>query len=76
MNEIIEKLMHGVLVCIATDTALVHIDRTDAEKIIDLLERQVPMKHNESGPHAYCGRCGTGIKKSVYFCPYCGQAVK
>ena len=40
MNEIIEKLEHGIMVCSATGTLLVHIDKGDAEKIVVLLKEQ------------------------------------
>ena len=40
MNEQIEKLEHGLMICEATGTKLVHIEKADAEKIIVLLKDQ------------------------------------
>ena len=40
MTEIIEKLEHGIMICSATGTMLVHIDKGDAGKIIALLKEQ------------------------------------
>ena len=40
MNEQIEKLEHGLMICEATGTELVHIEKADAEKIIVLLKDQ------------------------------------
>lgn len=40
MNEQIEKLEHGLMICEATGTKLVHIEKADAEKIIILLKEQ------------------------------------
>lgn len=40
MSEQIEKLEHGLMICGATGTELVHIEKADAEKIIGLLKDQ------------------------------------
>lgn len=40
MDEQIEKLEHGLMICEATGTKLVHIEKADAEKIIGLLKDQ------------------------------------
>lgn len=40
MNAQIEKLEHGLMICEATGTKLVHIEKADAEKIIGLLKDQ------------------------------------
>ena len=40
MNEQIEKLEHGLMICEVTGTKLVHIEKADAEKILGLLKEQ------------------------------------
>lgn len=40
MKEQIEKLEHGLMICEATGTELVHIEKADAEKILVLLKDQ------------------------------------
>ena len=40
MNEQIEKLEHVLMICIATGTELVHIEKADAEEILVLLKKQ------------------------------------
>lgn len=40
MNEQIEKLEHGLMICEATGTELVHIEKADAERILALLKEQ------------------------------------
>ena len=40
MNEQIEKLEHGLMICEATGTKLVHIEKADAEQILGLLKEQ------------------------------------
>ena len=40
MNEQIEKLEHGLMICEATGTELVHIEKADAEKILALLKER------------------------------------
>ncbi len=40
MQEIIEKLEHGIMICIATHTGLVHLDRKDAEIILEVLKEK------------------------------------
>lgn len=40
MDEQIEKLEHGLMICEATGTELVHIEKGDAEKILALLKEQ------------------------------------
>ena len=40
MNEIIEKLEYGLMVCAATGTSAVHISKEDVKKIIALLKEQ------------------------------------
>lgn len=40
MNEQIEKLEHGLMICEATGTELVHIEKADAEKILGLLKEK------------------------------------
>lgn len=40
MNEQIEKLEHGLMICEATGTELVCIEKEDAEKILVLLKEQ------------------------------------
>ena len=42
MNEQIEKLEHGLMICEATGTELVHIKKADAEEILSLLKEQEP----------------------------------
>ena len=87
MNEIIEKLKMGLMVCIATDTTLVHVEREDAEKIIALLKEQEAIKptKNEDG-ELFCGNCGenVGIETDspnlpyvhYKYCSFCGRKVK
>lgn len=38
MRELIEKLEHGVMVCSATGTSLVHLDVEDVRKILNALQ--------------------------------------
>ena len=40
MNEQIEKLENGLMICEATGTELVHIEKEDAERILVLLKEQ------------------------------------
>lgn len=40
MHEIIDKLEHSIMVCIATGTLLVHLDRKDAEIILAVLKEK------------------------------------
>ena len=40
MNEQIEKLEHGLMICEVTGTKLVHIEKADAEQILGLLKEQ------------------------------------
>lgn len=37
IKELIEKLRYGLIVCEATGTSLIHIDRADAKTILDTL---------------------------------------
>ena len=39
MVELIEKLEHGIMVCNATGTSLVHMDCDDAKKLLALLDK-------------------------------------
>jgi hypothetical protein len=45
MNEQIEKLEHGLMICEETGTELVHIKKADAEKILALLKEH---EHGET----------------------------
>lgn len=88
MNEIIEKLEHGLMVCIATNTTLVHIDKTDTKKVLELLKEQKPIEPEEIINDKYpvgdsnrcrgwrCGECKEEIPGDANFCPYCGRKVK
>lgn len=40
MNEIVEELKHGIMICDTTGTSLVHVKRTNAENIITILMEQ------------------------------------
>ena len=46
---IAEKLEHGLMVCEATKTTIVHLDKGDAEKVLELLKEQE--KWNDVNPH-------------------------
>ncbi len=80
MNEQIEKLEHGLMICEATGTELVHIEKTDAEKILVLLKKQEAVEPKEIAYAWRCGKCDeylTAIENHrIRFCPYCGQKVK
>ena len=82
MDEQIEKLEHGLMVCKVTGTELVHIEKEDAEKILALLKEQEakPVVHtNAYGTKFYfCPKCKRELfhTRNLNFCERCGQAVK
>ena len=82
MDEQIEKLEHGLMICEATGTELVHIEKEDAEKILALLKDQEPKPvelHNAYGTKFYfCPKCKRELfhTRNLNFCERCGQAVK
>ena len=83
MNEQIEKLEHGLMICEATGTELVHIEKADAEKILALLKEHEPkpveLHTNAYGTKFYfCPKCKRELfhTRNLNFCEKCGQAVK
>ena len=46
MDEIVEKIDHGLFVCAVTGTSTVHITKEDVEKILAWVEKQVEEKRN------------------------------
>lgn len=82
MTEIIEKLEHGIMICSATGTMLVHIEKGDAEKIVALLKEQEAVEPRveydaEDDCHwCVCGKCGKNIDWYDKFCRMCGTPVK
>ena len=84
MNGIIEKLEHGIMVCDATDTTIVHIERDDAEKIIALLKEQEVKTGYwiDSAGNDKCSICGAEYSDlypdygNTPFCPNCGAKMK
>lgn len=45
-EKVIEGLEHGLMICEATGTELVHIKKADAEEILSLLKEQEARKKN------------------------------
>ena len=82
MNEQIEKLEHGLMICEATGTELVHIGKADAEKILVLLkerEAKPVIVTNAYGTRFYhCPKCNRDLYAYIRqrYCSNCGQAVK
>jgi len=74
MTEIIEKLEHGIMICSATGTMLVHIDKGDAEKVVALLKEQKAVEPTWSRGKPFCGACGLRIHGGK-FCSECGRPV-
>lgn len=46
MDEIAEKIEHGLFVCAVTGTSVIHISKEDAEKILAWVEKQLDEKRN------------------------------
>ena len=82
MNEQIEKLEHGLMICEATGTELVHIEKADAEKILALLKDQeakpVIVTTNAYGRFYHCPKCNRDLYAYPRqpYCSNCGQKVK
>jgi hypothetical protein len=89
MNEQIEKLEHGLMICEATGTELVHIEKTDAEKILVLLKKQEavePRRDANCVRMFRCGACGEYVgfidsdpgdpNEQDNYCRNCGRKVK
>jgi hypothetical protein len=83
LDEQIEKLEHGLMICEATGTKLVHIEKSDAVKILGLLKDREPVragKKIKTGDVVLdfyqCGHCKNAIRKPWRYCPFCGLAVK
>ena len=78
-NEQIEKLEHGLMICEATGTKLVHIGKEDAEKILGLLKKQEAAKPilKREGRNKYyndyvCPRCDNEVVYEQNYCSECG----
>lgn len=80
MKEQIEKLEHGLMICEATGTELVHVEKADAEKIIVLLKEQEAVRprriDGKRNHFVKCGNCNYDLMAGFKFCPHCGKAVK
>lgn len=70
MNEILEKLEHGLMLCEASGTTLVHMEKDDAEKIIRLLKNSTA-----EPPMMFCSECRGDIDLKSRFCPHCGAKI-
>ena len=81
MDAIAEKLEHGLMVCEATGTTLVHIDSTDAGKLLEMLTAVKPV-HNDAlvkcgWDDVYnCGACGNQLRSFANYCDKCGRKVE
>lgn len=91
-QSIIEKLEHGLMVCEATETTIVHLDKRDAKKVLKLLKEQEAVEpiaikkemFNEFyGAVACCPKCDClwimymdNMDKDMHYCPECGKEVK
>lgn len=75
--EIIEKIEHGIKVCKATNTTLVHINCSDAEKILELLKEQ---ESNFNWQIYYCPKCDiehyAKRGEELTHCNWCGGPLK
>lgn len=82
MNEQIEKLEHGLMICEATGTELVHIEKADAERILALLKEQEPVKPIKKDTVEITARyefdcpCGAPLLIGQPYCADCGRSVK
>ena len=82
MNEQIEKLEHGLMICEVTGTKLVHIEKADAEQILALLkerEAKPVIVTNAYGTRFYhCPKCNRDLYAYIRqrYCSNCGQKVK
>lgn len=76
MKEQIEKLEHGLMICEATGTELVHIEKADAEKILGLLKEQEAVEPRVSTAEQRCGHCNKVIEMDGWqSCPWCGKRI-
>ena len=87
-KNLLERLERMIHIAHETNCILTKIATPDAEKILELLKEQEPVKAVADGEDSYmCNNCGTvigwaewepgGIEEVKYkFCPECGRAVK
>ena len=76
MNEIIEKLEFGLMVCASTGTNMVHISQEDVEKIIATLKEQEPVEPIKLENWWKCPSCSGNIVSNMKYCPRCGNELK
>lgn len=76
VNEQIEKLEHGLMICEATGTKLVHIEKADAEKILVLLKDQEAVEPITEYHLFLCPVCKNTLFKEQKFCHECGKRIE
>ena len=89
IKSITEKLEHSLMVCETTETTIVHLDKGDAEKVLELLKEQEAVEpiairkemFNEFyGAVACCPKCDClwimYMDNDMHYCPECGTEVK